>query len=393
MSPSTHLRRLLALGAALGLLAGCSWLDETDDPSATTLPPPPTLAQPADPGDPGTLLSAEPVPSPPPGTVAWRIAYASRTAARGSRGGDRPAHRARGDAATGRVAARDVGPPHHGDQRPVRALLGGPEQVHLVPDLADVGVAVVATDYEGLGTEGGHPYLVGASEGRAVLDAARAARAVPDGGVEAGGPVVVAGFSQGGHAALWAAQLAPTDAPELDIRGVLAAAPVTDVAAFVRRSEDWPEQFGVLVTIAYGMAQAYPELDLADILTPEGLDRLWALEDQCIAGVVIVYTDPIDELLVASPRLAPGWRDRLAENMAAQQALGVPVLILQGADDPIVDPALTREAVARLCGAGDTVEYREVAGVDHAILSPERAVPWILDRLAGAPATSTCGAP
>ena len=38
------------------------------------------------------------------------------------------------------------------------------------------GYAVVRTDYEGLGTPGVHPYLIGRSEGRGVLDIVRAAR-------------------------------------------------------------------------------------------------------------------------------------------------------------------------------------------------------------------------
>ena len=38
------------------------------------------------------------------------------------------------------------------------------------------GYVIVATDYPGLGTAGVHPYLVGISEGRAVLDSVRAAR-------------------------------------------------------------------------------------------------------------------------------------------------------------------------------------------------------------------------
>src|SRR5471030_976670 len=38
------------------------------------------------------------------------------------------------------------------------------------------GYIVAATDYPGLGTPGTHPYLVGDSEGRAVLDSVRAAR-------------------------------------------------------------------------------------------------------------------------------------------------------------------------------------------------------------------------
>ena len=64
------------------------------------------------------------------------------------------------------------------------------------------GYAIVRTDYEGLGTPGDHPYLIGRSEGHSVLDAARAARKL-DSGI--GKRVVIAGHSQGGQSALWAA--------------------------------------------------------------------------------------------------------------------------------------------------------------------------------------------
>jgi pimeloyl-ACP methyl ester carboxylesterase len=56
-----------------------------------------------------------------------------------------------------------------------------------------------------------------------VLDAARAARQLD--GAGAGGRVVLAGHSEGGHAVLWAAELATSYAPELQVTGVAALAP------------------------------------------------------------------------------------------------------------------------------------------------------------------------
>ncbi len=76
---------------------------------------------------------------------------------------------------------------------------------------------VVATDYPGLGTPGPHPYLIGESEGRAVLDSVRAARAIEK--AHAGKRFVVWGHSQGGHAALFAGELARRYAPELSSSG------------------------------------------------------------------------------------------------------------------------------------------------------------------------------
>ena len=78
------------------------------------------------------------------------------------------------------------------------------------------GYAVVRTDYEGLGTPGPHPYLIGVSEGRSTLDMVRAARKLnPD----IGSKLVIAGHSQGGQAALFAASLSKRWTPELKLAG------------------------------------------------------------------------------------------------------------------------------------------------------------------------------
>src|SRR5947209_4137987 len=89
------------------------------------------------------------------------------------------------------------------------------------------GYAVVRTDYEGLGTPGDHPFLVGRSEGRDMLDIVRAARRLEP---SLGRRVVVAGHSQGGQAALFAASLAKSWTPELQVRGTLAFAPVSHLS-------------------------------------------------------------------------------------------------------------------------------------------------------------------
>ena len=89
------------------------------------------------------------------------------------------------------------------------------------------GYAVVRTDYEGLGTPGAHPYLIGRSEGYSMLDAVRAARKLDK---RLGRRVIISGHSQGGQSALWAASLAPKWTPELKVRGTVALAPVSHLA-------------------------------------------------------------------------------------------------------------------------------------------------------------------
>jgi Secretory lipase len=85
-------------------------------------------------------------------------------------------------------------------------------------------------------TASGHPGTptpgVGIAEGRAVLDSVHALAQLPNSGKT--GPVVIAGESQGGGAALWAAQLAASCAPRLNVRGVAAFAPAAQLPTIVR---------------------------------------------------------------------------------------------------------------------------------------------------------------
>ena len=94
--------------------------------------------------------------------------------------------------------------------------------------LDERGVVIAATDYPGLGTPGPHPYLVGVSEGRAVLNSVRAARAMP-------GPMPATALRCGDirkadRRRCSQGELAKSYAPELDLVGVAAAAPATELA-------------------------------------------------------------------------------------------------------------------------------------------------------------------
>lgn len=378
--------------------SACGLFDDREDtisPSTTVDlgPPPPTIAQPRIAARPGTVLFAEPRTDAPSGGAGWRIGYWST-------GAD-------GDpvVVTGQVYVPPGTPPPGG--WPVVAWahptvgssdrctpsIQGPTALHLVEELTAAGIAVAATDYEGLGTEGAHPYLVGPASGHDMLDSVRAASAIEGSGVSADARVVVAGFSQGGHAALWAAQVAPRYAPEIEVLGVFAAAPVTSVTAFAERAQKaGPHQIGVLVAIAAGMAQADPDLDLAAILTPEAGERLDILEDYCIGEAVSGFgrIDRESGVFAESPLAVRSWRKHLDANGAGQVPLGVPVRIVQGDQDLIVFEQITRTTAEMMCSHGDVVEYEVVSGANHALLTPERAVPWIQDRFAAKPAPDTC---
>ena len=131
------------------------------------------------------------------------------------------------------------------------------------------GYAVVRTDYDGLGTPGVHQYLVGQSEGRSVLDAVRAARQYSG---KLSKRYVIAGHSQGGHAALFAAAAAPTYLRGLKLRGTVAFAPAshlkTQFSAIVGLSNAGGGLGGIVSLGLRAVDTVDPSLGVPALLTP-----------------------------------------------------------------------------------------------------------------------------
>jgi pimeloyl-ACP methyl ester carboxylesterase len=253
------------------------------------------------------------------------------------------------------------------------------------------GYVVSATDYEGLGTPGPHPYLVGTSEGRSVLDAARAARRLVP---EATGPVVTWGHSQGGQAALWAGELAPSYAPDLALAGVAAFAPAARQDGLLDRGDDAPDPFlaGFTVAAAAGLAVAHPELQVSDVLTDGALARIGVLETACIAQVLATFAFVPGGVLRPEAAGREDWRRAVDANQAGEQAGPVPVLVLQGEEDVLVRPASVERYRERACRTGIEVEVRLFPEADHTSIVDdgwEDAERWSADRLAGRP-PQTC---
>lgn len=381
---------VVGLFALVAAACGGATADAPPDsaPPATSSKNPP-VAAPASPGKPGDVITATEAP-PPVNGRAWIVDHHSTSV-----DGKDIAERAM-------LAIPMTEPPKGGFPLIVwghaskgvadkcAPSLDGPAAVPLIDNMIAAGYAVVAPDYEGLGASGTHAYMVGPSEGRAMLDAARAAMRVKASGVSAQSPIILWGFSQGGHAAAFAAEIAPLYAPELQLKGAAMAAPVTDVASFVKRAEGWPEQFGLLVTIVYGFAKNYPDLKIENVLKPAVLDDLDVLEEQCVKEVTDYFNRPIDEMLVKTPRDDPAFAKRFQESLAGQVKVTIPVLVLQGNIDQIVDPVDTDALVRRYCDKGVNVSYLVRAGENHNILTDDVLLPWTRGRLVGDPPPNNC---
>jgi dienelactone hydrolase len=263
----------------------------------------------------------------------------------------------------------------------------------LAPLATDRGYVLATTDYEGLGTPGRHPYLVGESEGRSVLDAALAARQLPGAGV--GDRFAVAGYSQGGHGALWAGQLASEWAPDLELVGTFAGAPASELPIIFGAAESMPI-VGFLYMIIAGFEAAYPdEADPSLVLTDAGLEALAEVDEGCAGQVLPRLGElPRDDLLRPGVASVEPWATLAAENDPGRVATDSPILIIHSAADDIVPAALSQILFDRMCGLGQQVERRVYdAGQDHGEAAPQAYVDgfdWIADRFAGEPASSTC---
>lgn len=218
------------------------------------------------------------------------------------------------------------------------------------------GWAVVVTDYEGLGTPGMHTYVVGQSEGRAVIDMVRAATNLPATGLAAGGKVAFSGYSQGGGGAMWAGELQPEYAPELDLVGVAAGGVPADLTE-VAEGLDGKVGFGFLLLAAYGMDAAYPELDLETYFNERGRETYEREQDDCVDGTLTHAFQNIGMFTTTNPLHSPQWQARLAENRLGANPPDVPIHLFHGTLDEIVAPGQARALRNEYCAAGADVRW------------------------------------
>ena len=253
------------------------------------------------------------------------------------------------------------------------------------------GWAVALTDYQGLGTPGDHTYMVGRALGPNVLDIMRAARSLDPDTLPVEGPAAIVGYSEGGAAAAWAAQLQPTYAPDVPLVAVAAGAAAANLEAA------GPSLDGSFFSffIAYGgigYAAAYPELELDPYLTPmarAGIERLRrsSVLDAIRSGPRFVTASDLTQPNVLD---LPEWRARLRENRLGEIVPDAPVLLHHARRDRIVSfehsVNLREDWTAR---GGDVRLYVTRGGVDHmsgALAGTPVALDWIARRLGRAAA-------
>ncbi len=258
------------------------------------------------------------------------------------------------------------------------------------------GYAVVATDYQGLGTPGPHPYLAVRPEAYSVLDSIHA---VLHGFPDLANRIVIVGQSQGGGAAFATAGIASAYAPELGIRGTVATGvPYITSALLKQPSRGDPNRPDP--TIAYTLylglfaQQTNPALGEADLFSPKALPVFELARTTCIGPL---ESDVTSAGLTRSNVYAQGFRAAFEANLPALEyttlKLAQPIFIGTGQEDHDVAPSSQLALVKDACAAGTVVEAHLYAGLSHSPTvnaSLKDSLPFVRKVLAGEPIAPVC---
>jgi pimeloyl-ACP methyl ester carboxylesterase len=286
---------------------------------------------------------------------------------------------------------------------PSRDTATGPEHPYiediqrLLNRFVASGYAVVATDYEGLGVAGFHPFLQGIPNGRNALDMIRAARQVEP---SLGKRYAVMGHSQGGQTDLFTAMQGPAYAPELTLVGDAAFAPASNIATRLNAivgSNRFEIGLPYLLYVLESYAKYNPEIDLKRILTPQAIQHLPDLMVGCMTHAL---TTGYWSTAIAKDQFLPqpdldAFLAVAARNEPALIKIPVPTMILQGEKDVTVRPEDTDASVRKLCADGNVIEYKAYPGFDHngsMVAGANDAQRWLDALFAGKPVSGNCSA-
>ena len=254
------------------------------------------------------------------------------------------------------------------------------------------GYVVALADYEGLDSQ----WIVARNTAHGVLDGIRAVQRFSKSGLNASTPVGMLGYSGGGFATAWAAEYAPTYAPELKIVGAAQGGlPVNPIN--VAKKVDGTFWAGAYIGAVVGLSRGYPEINVEDYATQAGLDALKDAGTRCLTGfpnLLTAYAYKKGAAYYKDPNFLdlPVMQAINRENTLGQFVPQVPLQIFQSVGDQLMPIADVDALVDNYCGKRVKVEYKRVAGTDHVLggLYLSGGLNYLLDRFDGKAAPNTC---
>lgn len=278
--------------------------------------------------------------------------------------------------------------------------------------LLKAGYAVAATDGAGYLDGRTHPYVSGTDAGHALLDIARSASAIPGSGLDPRTKVGLWGYSEGGAASLWAAQLAASYAPELDVVGDASGGVPGDLKVVAKGLNGGPFA-GFLVDAVLGLSAAHPRMPFDELMNDQGRETLKKARSHCLTGTIStlagqkIEDNTKDRLSLEQLYALKGTDGRTWGQVVDAQKLGVgigrpgsgaayeigfPVLQYRGALEEVI-PVETEDATRKAyCKGNITTQWKVYPG-EHLTtdqLAKDDTVKWLGDRFEGRPEFGNC---
>ncbi|MFZ2529122.1 MAG: lipase family protein [Rhodococcus sp. (in: high G+C Gram-positive bacteria)] len=212
-------------------------------------------------------------------------------------------------------------------------------------------------------------------------------------------PVALAGYSGGGMATGWAAALAPSYAPELNIVGSAMGGVPMNLRKMVDGIGTEPHPvFGLAFAAALGLEREYPNrINLSGQLTPVGLAMRDGLTAACTndilrigAGGSLPQVTPIARLTDEPGALAVVDENSLELFPGVPNA---PIFEWHSPTDALIPVDSIDATLDRYCAAGVPVQSLETPTPDHmsaAVLGLGQATDFLTKRFAGEDTPTTC---
>ena len=255
------------------------------------------------------------------------------------------------------------------------------------------GYAVAQTDYEGNGTPGIHPYMVGDVAARDVTSIVLASRELVP---QIGRTWVAMGHSEGGAAALATAVVGQQLAPSLNLAGAVSYAPFTYPESILQGEihSDKPNSgMAFLALLIEGFSAADPRVVPSEMLEPEAMrfmpEVLARCIDELMDGSDWATLVPLSIFRPQGEASVEAFYSDLVANDPINFSIAVPALLVQGASDTMVSPMATLTLSNRLRRNGTPVTLQTYPGATHGTVlaaSADDVADWLAKRFAAAAA-------
>ena len=285
---------------------------------------------------------------------------------------------------------------------PSSDYVGGP--VHIYQQIAAKalnawlarGYAVVAPDYQGLGTPSGHPYMNAQSQLHTVVDAVRTTHHLKP--YKFNKNWYVMGHSQGGAASLAVAAYGQKDAPELNLRGAIALAPggyqYEGIAEYVATHSQIDTSVAAFFPIVLlGAEAADPSLAPANLVSPEMVEILNQARSRCLSELQSDLKQAPKTVFKPNVNLTP-LTNYLKKQSIENMIPTVPVMVVQGEKDQLVDSRGTYAYYQQICKMGKPIAFYPLKEGDHrdSLRQSEFLIGNFINSIENKKSLSTCSA-